>query len=101
MYFSYLNPHAKALKDSGKGILYLNNKFIYGIVSDAKQIDLTKLKEVLADGKDVKVNIVTKNVVAVKKEKVTGILQFNVIMPINVEKVTAFLDSCEFKALGI
>lgn len=101
MYFSYLNPHAKAIKDSGKGILYLNNKFIYGIVSNASQIDLTKLKEVLADGKDIKVNIVSKNVVAIKKEKVTGILQFNVIMPINVKKVTAFLNSCEFKALGI
>jgi len=100
LYFSYLNPHAKEIKESKKGIIYLNNKFIYGILSDAKQIDLSALKEILAeDAGGKKVNVVTKNKLGSKKEQVDGILQFNVIGSVNVEKVVAFLEKAEFQKL--
>ena len=40
IYFSFLANYAKGLKDGGKGVVYVGEKFIYGILGDAKQIDL-------------------------------------------------------------
>jgi len=73
MYFSFLNPHAKTIKESGKGIIYLNNKFIYGVLSDNSQIDLNALKNIINEGQEKKFTIVTKDKIGSKKEQVSGL----------------------------
>lgn len=92
LYFSFLNPHAGAIKTAGKGIVYLNKKFIYGILSDKGDLDMVKLKEILAEGQEKKVNVLTKDKLGDKKNPVSGVLQFNTIMPVNLDAVVAFLE---------
>lgn len=99
LYFSFLNPFAGKIKASGKGIVYLNEKFIYGILADKEMIDLEGLKTVLADGTDKKVNVLTKDKLGDKKNPVNGVLQFNSIMALNLEKVTEFLDKNGYSRL--
>lgn len=40
VYFSFLATYAKNLKERNKGVVYVGEKFIYGILGNSKQIDL-------------------------------------------------------------
>ena len=106
IYFSFLANYAKGLKDGGKGVVYVGEKFIYGILGDAKQLDLEALKEVLKeDNKEAKnLDIKSKNAVEVqtgtkKKEKVDGVLQFNFMGNVVFEKVAKAFEKFGFKEI--
>ena len=47
LYFSFLTHHAAALKEKGKGIVYVGNTFFFGVVGKENAFDITELKEIL------------------------------------------------------
>ena len=53
IYFSFLANYAKGLKDGGKGVVYVGEKFIYGILGDAKEIDLEAVQNYLEKFEDI------------------------------------------------
>jgi hypothetical protein len=68
-------------------------------LANKDDLDLTKLKEILADGQEKKVNVVTKDKLGDKKNPVNGVLQFNTIMAVNLEAVVAFLEKNGYSKL--
>ena len=53
IYFSFLANYAKGLKDGGKGVVYVGEKFIYGILGDAKEIDLEAVQNYFEKFEDI------------------------------------------------
>lgn len=66
IYFSFLESHAKQIKDSKKALVYVGKGFIYGIASEESQVDLTKLEAALKEGgKNESLKIISKKKVGV------------------------------------
>eukprot|EP01016_Furgasonia_blochmanni_P018248 TRINITY_DN2078_c0_g1_i2.p2 TRINITY_DN2078_c0_g1~~TRINITY_DN2078_c0_g1_i2.p2 ORF type:complete len:450 (+),score=222.70 TRINITY_DN2078_c0_g1_i2:66-1415(+) len=105
VYFSFMPGHAPAIKDKNKAVIYLGEKFIFGLLAQAGQIDLEKLKALLAaDGK--KVDIKTRKDISFQTEKkenikVTDILQFTYIGPLNTQQVVDFLKQSGYEELNV
>ena len=53
IYVSFLANYAKGLKDGGKGVVYVGEKFIYGILGDAKEIDLEAVQNYFEKFEDI------------------------------------------------
>ena len=106
IYFSFLAGYAKNLKEGNKGVVYVGEKFLYGILANPKQIDLEELKAILKDdNKDAKnFEIKTKNnveyqIAAKKKEKVDNVLQFTFMGVVNYEKIAKAFEKFGFKEI--
>lgn len=101
LYFSYLALYASEIKAKGKGIAFLGDNFVYGIVADKKGIDTVALKTLT--GFDVKTKNDLKGQNSDTKEKydVKDILQFNLIGDLKVPEVQDFLQKNGFELIDV
>ena len=66
IYFSFLENHAKQIKDSKKALVYVGKGFIYGVCAEENMVDLPKLEALLKEGgKNEKLKIASKKKVGV------------------------------------
>jgi len=102
LYFSYLAQYASGLKDKKKGVVFIGNNFIYGILGTKDLISVEKLKAFLLQ-KNEKAELKSRNAVQFTKpdtkEKVntTDILQFSYIGALDIAATTEFFQTHAFK----
>lgn len=46
IYFSFLNNHAQALKDANKGIIFVGEKYLYGLFGNKSALDLEGVNDI-------------------------------------------------------
>jgi len=86
------------LKEKQKAIIFIGQKFLFGILGNPKQLDLEELKKVLLSGNE-KVEFKTKNSlefqnpITKKKIKTTDVLQFAFVGEVKYETVQQFLTA--------
>jgi alanyl-tRNA synthetase len=95
--------HAKMLKEQGKGIVFLNKEYIFGMIGDEKVFSEEEFMKVVKeckndkkkegkegkDGKGDKVKI--SRSIGKKKDVVEGIFNFSAICELNVMKIIGFI----------
>jgi hypothetical protein len=99
--------HGKMLKDQGKGIVFVNKEYIYGMIGDEKVFSEEEFMKVLNEGKKEndkkkekegkegkeskgdKVKI--SRSIGKKKDVIEGIFNFSAICELNVPKIVSFI----------
>jgi len=96
LYFSFLGLYAKEIKESGKGIVFLGENFVFGLLADPKVINTEELKKLTGVDVKTKTDIKCSNPETKEKIDVKGILQFSAIGKFNPKDVQEYLLSHEF-----
>ena len=80
IYFSYLPPHAQALKDHGKAVIFIGETFIFGLLGNPGLLDVQALLPFLRNKGDKAVQVRTKDKSKGKTGKaVEGVCEFSVL----------------------
>ena len=84
LYFSFLKNYSEMLKQSQKGIVFLGETFIYGMLGDPTALDLSALKSFVESKGQVKFMQKDKVQIAKGKKKATvdGVKEFSIIGPL-------------------
>eukprot|EP00331_Platyophrya_macrostoma_P016320 CAMPEP_0176475624 /NCGR_PEP_ID=MMETSP0127-20121128/43706_1 /TAXON_ID=938130 /ORGANISM="Platyophrya macrostoma, Strain WH" /LENGTH=971 /DNA_ID=CAMNT_0017871233 /DNA_START=95 /DNA_END=3010 /DNA_ORIENTATION=+ len=99
LYVSFLKNHAVAIRDAGKGIVFIGKKFIYGILHNSINLNLEELKAILLQDNE-KAQLKTKDSVSVTKPKaikVDQVLELSYIGVLNVDKVKKYFNTAEVR----
>jgi alanyl-tRNA synthetase len=100
LYFSFLKEHAENLKNTGKGVVFIGNNFLYGLLGKKELLDVNALLNLLKkNNADAKIKAQEK--LQVKKGKgkpvtVEGAMEFSYIGSYT-QEVKEFLFAAGFK----
>jgi len=101
LYFSNMDTFASELNKNKKGIIFYNDKFLYGLIGDKTLIDESELKKVLEASKKgekpMKYN--SKSTIKTNGATINNILSFSAISPLNLKNITDFFNSNNFNKL--
>jgi hypothetical protein len=98
IYYSFIPTYVEELVKRGKGIIFYNEKFIYGIIGHKDLLPEKILKDFIESTKrgDTEIKYITQNSVKVGKKKVEGIYQFTVFNKFSKPQLDAFFKGGDF-----
>ena len=101
LYFSNMDAFAPELSKHKKGIIFYNDKFLYGLIGDKTLINEVELKEVLEAAKkgEKPMKFNSKNSVKVNGTPVNNVLSFSAISGLNLKNITDFFAKNNFSKL--
>lgn len=104
IYFSYMDGYAPELAKHKKGIIFYNDKFVYGLIGDKTIFNDAEFKQVLEESKskgfkDKVLKFNSKNSVKVAGTPVNNILSFSAICPFNLKNITDFFAKNNYNKL--
>jgi hypothetical protein len=101
LYFSNMDGFAPELAKNKKGIIFYNDKFVYGLIGDKTLINETELKEVLESAKkgEKPMKFNSKNTIKVNGTNVSNVLSFCAISPLNLKNITDYFAKNNFTKL--
>jgi len=101
LYFSNMDAFAPELAKHKKGIIFYNDKFVYGLIGDKTLINEPELKEVLEAAKkgEKPMKFNSKNTVKVNGTPVNNVLSFSAISPLNLKNITDYFAKNNFNKI--
>ena len=104
IYFSNMDAFAPVLSKHKKGIIFYNERFVYGLIGDKTLINDVELKQVLEESKsknfkDKALKFNSKNSVKVAGTPVNNILSFSAICTYNLKNITDYFEKNNFNKL--
>jgi len=104
IYFSNMDAFAPELSKHKKGIIFYNERFIYGLIGDKTLVNDVELKQVLEESKaknfkDKAIKFNSKNSVKVAGTPVNNILSFSAICSYNLKNITDYFAKNNFNKL--
>lgn len=101
LYFSNMDGFAAELSKSKKGIIFYNDKFVYGLLGDKTLINESELKEVLEEARkgDKPMKYNSKNSVKVNNSPVNNVLQFSAISSFKLQSLNDYFNRPGFSKI--
>lgn len=104
IYFSSMDAFAPELAKNKKGIIFYNERFVYGLIGDKTLINDAELKQMLEESKsknfkDKAMKFNSKNSVKVAGTPVNNILSFSAICTFNLKNITDYFAKNNFNKL--
>merc|ERR1712151_1170607 len=98
IYFSNIEAYAADLSKNKKGIIFYNDKFVYGLIGDKELINDKELKEVLEEAKkgEKAMKFNSKNTCKVGKTAINNVFQFSAICSFKQQNLTDYFAKNNF-----
>jgi len=92
IYFSNMDGYALELSKNKKGIIFYNDKFVYGLIGDKNLINEKEFKEVLDEAKkgEKAMKFNSKNTIKVGKTAINDVFQFSAISGLKQQNLTDY-----------
>lgn len=94
IYFSNMDAYASELSKNKKGIIFYNDKFVYGLIGDKSLVNEKELKDLLDEAKkgDKPMKFNSKNTVKVGKTTINDVFQFSAICGFKQQNLTDYFS---------
>lgn len=101
LYFSNMDVFAFELAKFKKGIIFYNDKFVYGLIGDKELLNEVELKEVIESAKkgDKPIKFNSKTTVKNGKEVTNNVLQFSAIGNFKTQNLNDFFNKYNFSKI--
>ena len=97
LYFSFLNNHAKELKNAEKAIVFYGQTFVFAFFPNKNDFNVDELKAKLDD--DIKVN--TRNVFGSKKNQVKQCLVVSLVRKTELKDVPGMFAGLDLETIEV
>lgn len=104
IYFSNMDSFAPELSKHKKGIIFYNERFVYGLIGDKTLLNEAEFKHLLEESKsknfkDKVLKFISRSSVKVSGTPVNNILSFSAICPLNLKSITDYFAKNNFTKL--
>ena len=92
IYFSNMDAYAEELSKNKKGIIFYNDKFVYGLIGDKSLVNEKEIKDLLDEAKkgEKAMKFNTKDSIKVGKTAINNLYQFSAISGFKQQNLTDY-----------
>ena len=101
LYFSNMESFALDISKGEKGIIFYNEKFVYGLIGEKNLINEIELKEILESARkgDKQLKYNSKNTIKSNNYQIQNVLQFSAISNFKLQNLTDYFNKSNFSKI--